>query len=109
MRVWLRLNRSRVVLSISTAVMHTSPSPCAPCASPTENNAPSHSIGRYSVVPAVNWRTSMLPPTRRGGMVLCTPGSASALPITPQKGARGTWTPSNPHAKRLSEVSQMRR
>src|SRR6266568_3899537 len=108
MTVSLTENRSRVVLSISTAVIHTSPSPWTPCASPTENSAPSTSIGKYSVLPAVSCRTSMLPPTRRGGIVLCTPGSASATPITPQNGASGTCTPSSPRAQRPSDVSQIR-
>jgi hypothetical protein len=28
----------------------------------------------------------MLPPTRRGGTMLCSPASAGATPIVPQKG-----------------------
>ena len=45
------------------------------------------------MVPAVNCFTSMLPPFLRGGIVLCPPGSSSAVPITPGKGARARRYP----------------
>ena len=32
-------------------------------------------------VPAVSWRMSRLPPTRRGGTVVCSPGSPGARPM----------------------------
>ena len=32
----------------------------------------------------------MFPPTRRGGTMLCRPGSAGATPIVPVKGFSGT-------------------
>src|ERR1700728_4081706 len=35
-------------------------------------------------------RTSMLPPTRRGGTMLCLPGAAGATPMVPVKGFKGT-------------------
>ena len=36
---------------------------------------------------------SMLPPTRRGGTMLCVPASAGATPMVPQNGFRGTLAP----------------
>ena len=36
---------------------------------------------------------SMLPPTRRGGTMLCSPGSAGARPIVPGNGFSGTRPP----------------
>jgi hypothetical protein len=44
----------------------------------------------YSSVPWAKSRTSMLPPTRRGGTTLCRPGSAGATPMVPVKGLSGT-------------------
>src|SRR5882724_3072203 len=38
-------------------------------------------------------RMSMLPPTRRGGTMLCWPGSAGARPMVPQNGFSGTRPP----------------
>ena len=35
-------------------------------------------------------RTSMLPPTRRGGTMLCSPGAAGATPMVPVNGFSGT-------------------
>src|SRR5471032_1045437 len=36
---------------------------------------------------------SILPPTLRGGTMLCSPASAGATPIVPAKGRRGTLPP----------------
>ena len=53
----------------SIAVPQTSPSPCAKWRSPIENSAPGTSTGSHSFEPATSWRTSMLPPVSRGGIV----------------------------------------
>ena len=53
---------------------------------------------------------SMLPPLRRGGIVLWAPGSSSATPITPGNGASGTAIGRfGMRAYCLSERSQMQR
>ena len=35
----------------------------------------------------------MLPPTRRGGTIECSPASPGATPMVPQKGFSGTLPP----------------
>ena len=40
---------------------------------------------------------SRLPPTRRGGITLCSPEAAGATPIVPQNGFNGT-RPSGPYS-----------
>src|ERR1700739_4182982 len=63
------LNRTTAVAPISTAVTHTSPSPCAKCPSPVEKRPPSLKTGRNSFEPLVNCLTSKLPPFSRRGTV----------------------------------------
>ena len=50
---------------------------------------------------------SMLPPLRRGGIVLWAPGSSRATPITPGKASMGTATTLPMRAWVPSERSQM--
>ena len=64
-----RRKRTTQVAAISTAVTHTSPSPCAKWASPVENSAPSTATGSSRCEPAVSCLTSKLPPVSRGGKV----------------------------------------
>ena len=86
---------------ISTALMHTSPSPCAPWASPTRRSAPSTQTAGRRVVPAVSCLMSMLPPFFRGGIVLCPPGSSSAVAQHPREGR-------DRHGHRGAERARMR-
>ena len=86
----MRSNDNIADMGLSMAVPHTSPSPWAAWVSPTENSAPGTSTGRNSSVPAAMSRVSMLPPTLRGGMTECDPGSAGATPMVPVNGFNGT-------------------
>ncbi len=61
--------RTRIEPHISIAVPQASPSPCAKCASPTENKAPSTNTGSISRAPLLNCLMSRLPPFSRGGIV----------------------------------------
>ena len=63
------LERTATVAPISTAVTHTSPSPCAKSASPVENDAPLAKTGSNSFAPLVSCLTSKFPPFSRGGSV----------------------------------------
>ena len=56
------------------------------------------------MTPFVSWRMSMLPPLRRGGIVLWPPGSSRATPITPGNGSIGTATRLPMRAKPAVEI-----
>ena len=77
-------------IGASIAVPQTSPRPWAACVSPIEKSAPSTKTGKYTVVPATRWGSSMLPPLARGGMVESISSVGGATPMTPGKGRRGT-------------------
>ena len=97
-RISSRTVRRKVPTSpVSIAVTQTSPSPCAPCPSPTENSAPSVKMGRYKVVPATSSLLSILPPLRRGGGVGIRPQEAGgATAMTPKNGRSGiSWPQGN--------------
>ena len=63
------VKRTTIAPAISIAVPQASPSPCAKCASPTENNAPSTNTGSDSRAPLLSCLMSRLPPFSRGGIV----------------------------------------
>src|SRR5437764_977351 len=63
------VKRTRIAPAISIAVPQASPSPCAKCASPTENSAPSTKTGSMSRAPLLSCLMSRLPPFSRGGIV----------------------------------------
>jgi hypothetical protein len=93
------------LIELSIAVPQTSPSPWAAWVSPTEKSAPATSTGSQSSVPVPMSRTSMLPPTRRGGTMLWVPSAAGARPMVPQNGLSGTRPPGPKAAGAILAVS----
>src|SRR4051794_40028228 len=88
-RPFCSVNRSAPYIGNSTPVTQTSPSPCAACASPQLNSAPSTWIGRDSVVPRVSCPGSLLPPEAPRGMIGTAPAPARPTPPLPPNGGVG--------------------
>src|SRR4029078_10338617 len=83
------LKRSVAYIGASRPVTQISPSPWQPCASPQLNRAPFSYTGRESVVPAIGWRVSRLPPKMPGGMIDCALAPDGQTPIVPKNGSDG--------------------
>ena len=72
---------------VSSAVPVTSPSPCMPWPSPTDNRPPWTCTGRYSVDPATRSLLSRFPtvPAGRAGSKFVPTSGGGATPIEPKK------------------------
>ena len=79
---------------VSSAVRHTSPSPCTAWPSPQEKLAPGTNTGRNTDVPATYSLQSTLPPNSRGSTEEMRPYSGrGAVARMPKKGCSGSVGP----------------